>query len=58
MTITELQKKLQEMYKKHGNVEVVMEYTYWTGSGTYHNKIFIKDKAEYNRKPVVILAFH
>lgn len=58
MTITELQKKLQEMYKKHGNVEVVMEDTYWTGSGTYHNKIFIEDKVEHNRKPFVVLAFH
>ena len=31
MIITELQKTLQEMYEKYGDVEVVIEDTDWTG---------------------------
>ena len=32
MTITELQKELQEMYEKYGDIEVVVEDTDWNRS--------------------------
>lgn len=31
MTITELQRELQIIYERYGDVEVVMEDTDWTG---------------------------
>ena len=40
MTILELQKKLQEMYEKHGDIDVVVEDTDWTGVEKYHYGIF------------------
>ena len=40
MTILELQKKLQEMYERYGDVEVVMEDTDWTGVERYHYGFF------------------
>ena len=40
MTILELQKELQEMYEKYGDIEVVMEDTDWTGVEKYHYEIF------------------
>ena len=58
MTITELQKKLQEVYKKHGNVEVVMEDTDWTGREIYHDEISVVKNVAYNGSPAVALANH
>lgn len=56
MTITELQKKLQEMYEKYGDVEVVMEDTDWTGVERYHYEIFKVKNVKYNGNIVVALA--
>lgn len=58
MTITELQKKLQEMYEKYGDVEVVMEDTDWTGVQIFHDEIYVVKNVAYNGKPAVALANH
>lgn len=56
MTITELQKKLQEMYERYGDVEVVMEDTDWTGVERYHDEIFKAKNVKYNGNIAVALA--
>ena len=56
MTITELQKTLQEMYEKYGDVEVVMEDTDWTGVEKYHGEIFKVKNVKYNGNIAVALA--
>lgn len=56
MTILELQKKLQEMYERYGDVEVVMEDTDWTGVEIYHEEIFIVKNIKYNGNIAVALA--
>lgn len=56
MTILELQKKLQEMYEKYGDVEVVMEDTDWTGVERYHDEIFKVKNVKYNGNIAVALA--
>lgn len=58
MTILELQKRLQEMYEKYGDVEVVTEDTDWTGIERYHDKIFIVKNVKYNGSIAVALANH
>lgn len=58
MTITELQKKLQEMYEKYGDVEVVIEDTDWTGVERYHEEIFKVKEIKYNGNIAVALANH
>ena len=58
MTITELQKELQEMYEGYGDVEVVIEDTDWTGVERYHYEICVVKNVKYNSKPVVALANH
>lgn len=55
MTITELQKKLQEMYEKYRDVEVVVEDTDWTGVEKYHYGIFKVEEAKNNGNIVVAL---
>ena len=55
MTIFELQKRLQEMYEKYGDVEVVMEDTDWTGVEKYHYGIFKVEEAKNNGNIVVAL---
>ena len=55
MTITELQKELQEMYEKYGDIEVVVEDTDWTGVEKYHYGIFKVEKTENNGNIVVAL---
>lgn len=55
MTITELQKKLQEMYEKYGDVEVVVEDTDWTGVERYHDEIFKVENTMYNGSVAVAL---
>lgn len=55
MTITELQKKLQEMYEKYGDVEVVVEDTDWTGVEKYHDEIFKVKNVKYNGSVAVAL---
>ena len=55
MTITELQKALQEMYEKHGDIGVVVEDTDWTGVEKYHYGIFKVEEAENNGNIVVAL---
>lgn len=40
MTILELQKALQEMYEKYGDIGVFVEDTDWTGVEKYHYGIF------------------
>ena len=55
MTITELQKRLQEMYEKYGDIGVVVEDTDWTGIEKYHYGIFKVEKAEINDNIVVAL---
>jgi hypothetical protein len=56
MTITELQKKLQEMYEKYGDIEVVMEDTDWIGIERYHDEIFIVKNVKYNGSIAVALT--
>lgn len=58
MTILELQKALQEMYEKYGDIEVVTEETDWTGVERYHNEIFIVKNVKYNGSITVALADH
>ena len=55
MTILELQKKLQEMYERYGDVEVVVEDTDWTGVEKYHYGIFKVEEAKNNGNIVVAL---
>lgn len=55
MTITELQKKLQEMYEKYGDIGVVIEDTDWTGVEKYHYGIFKVEEANNNGGIVVAL---
>lgn len=55
MTILELQEKLQEMYEKYGDVEVVVEDTDWTGVEKYHYRIFKVEEAKNNGNIVVAL---
>ena len=56
MTILELQKALQEMYEKYGDIEVVMEDTDWIGIERYHDEIFIVKNVKYNGSIAVALA--
>ena len=56
MTIIELQKKLQEMYERYGDVEVVTEDTDWTGVERYHEEIFKVKEIKYNGNIAVALA--
>lgn len=56
MTITELQKKLQEMYEKYGDIEAVTEDTDWTGVERYHEEIFKVKEIKYNGNIAVALA--
>ena len=56
MTILELQKRLQEMYEKYGDVEVVTEDTDWTGIERYHDEIFKVKIIKYNGNTAVALA--
>lgn len=39
MTILELQKRLQEMYEKYGDIEVAIEDTDWEGIAKYHFEV-------------------
>jgi hypothetical protein len=55
MTILELQKKLQEMYEKYGDVDVVVEDTDWTGVEKYHYGIFKVEEAKNNGSVAVAL---
>lgn len=55
MRILELQKKLQEMYEKYRDVEVVVEDTDWTGVEKYHYGIFKVEEAKNNGNIVVAL---
>jgi hypothetical protein len=56
MTILELQKELQVMYEKYGDVEVVVEDTDWTGVERYHYEIFKVKNVKYNGSIAVALA--
>lgn len=56
MTILELQKRLQEMYEKYGDVEVVVEDTDWTGVERYYDEIFKVKNTMYNGSIAVALA--
>ena len=56
MTILELQEKLQEMYERYGDVEVVMEDTDWTGVERYREEIFKVKEIKYNGNIAVALA--
>lgn len=58
MTILELQKELQEMYEKYGDIEVVMKDTDWTGVEKYHYEIFKVKNVKYNGDIAVALANH
>lgn len=58
MTITELQKELQEMYEKYVDIEVVVEDTDWTGVEKYHYGIFNVEKTENNGNVLVALVNH
>lgn len=55
MTILELQKRLQEMYEKYRDVDVVVEDTDWTGVEKYHYGIFKVEEAKNNGNIVVAL---
>ena len=56
MTILELQKRLQEMYEKYGDVEVVIEDTDWTGVKRYHYGIFKVKNINYDGNIAIALA--
>lgn len=58
MTILELQKALQEMYEKYGDVDVVVEDTDCTGVEIYHEEIFKVKETKYNCNIAVALANH
>lgn len=53
MTITELQKKLQEMYERYGDIDVVVESINWDGLGKYHHRIFKVEKTK-NKSNIVV----
>ena len=55
MTITELQRELQIIYERYGDVEVVVEDTDWTGVEKYHYGIFNVEEAKNNGNIVVAL---
>ena len=55
MTILELQKALQKMYEKYGDIGVVVEDTDWTGVEKYYYGIFKVEEAENNGNIVVAL---
>lgn len=55
MTILELQKELQLMYEKYGDVEVVVEDTDWNGTDIYHYSIFeVKGAKDYDNTIVTL----
>lgn len=56
MTVLELQKRLQEMYEKYGDIEIVIEDTDWTGVERYHDEIFKVKEIQYNGNITVALA--
>lgn len=56
MTILELQKKLQEIYEKYGDVEVTIEFTDWPGIEGYHDDILKVKNIKYNGNIAVALA--
>ena len=56
MTILELQKALQEMYEKYGDIEVVMEDTDLIGIERCYDEIFIVKNVKYNGSIAVSLA--
>jgi hypothetical protein len=56
MTISELQKKLQEAYEKYGDIGVVVEDTDWTGVEKYHYGIFKVKEIKYNGNIAVALV--
>ena len=56
MTILELQKELQSMYEKHGDIEVVVEDTSWTSTDIYHYSIFEVKEANVDGDTVVALT--
>lgn len=58
MTISELQKRLHEMYRNHGDIEVLIEDTDWTGVKRYHEEIFKVKEIKYNGNNAVALANH
>lgn len=58
MTILELQKKLQEMYEKYGDVEVVADDTDWAGIERYYYDIFIVRNVKYNGNIAVALTIN
>lgn len=55
MTILELQKELQEMYEKYGDIGVAVEDTDWTGVEKYYYGIFKVEEVENNGNIVVAL---
>lgn len=55
MTILELQKRLQEMYEKYGDIGVAVEDTDWTGVEKYYYGIFKVEEVENNGNIVVAL---
>ena len=55
MTITELQKELQKIYEKYGDIGVVVEDTDWTGVEKYYYGIFKVEEVENNGNIVVAL---
>lgn len=55
MTITELQRELQIIYERYGDVEVVMEDTDWTCVEKYYYGIFKVEEAKNNGNIVVAL---
>nr|DAP07030.1 MAG TPA: hypothetical protein [Caudoviricetes sp.] len=58
MTITELQRELQIIYERYGDVEVVMEDTDWTGVEIFHDEISVVKNVAYNGRSAVALANH
>ena len=56
MTITELQKELQKMYEKYGDIEVTIEFTDWPGIEWYHDDILKVKNIKYNGNIAVVLA--
>lgn len=56
MTISELQKELQVMYEKYGDIYVVLEETDWTGTDKYYFGIFGVEEANVDDNTVVALT--
>ena len=56
MIISELQKRLQEMYEKYGDVEVVIEDTDYTGVEKYHFEVSRVKEVECNGYIAAALA--